>query len=120
MIARAVAFVEVAVATQVEQIEFVNQTLAFEQVERAIDGDAGDAGIEFLGAFEDFSGVEMAARCFHDLEQDAALFGEADAARSEGLLQVARGFVIDTFASGDAMFWCGSHNSNDSIPKAKS
>ena len=119
MVARAVAFVEVAIATQVEQIEFVNQALAFEQVERAIDGDAGDAGIEFLGTFEDFSGVEMAARCFHDLEQDAALFGEANATRSEGLLQVAGSFVVDAFARGDAMFWGGSHNSNDSIPKVK-
>ena len=109
-----------AITAQVQQVEFVNQALAFEQVERAVHGDAGDARIELLGAFEDFGGVEMAARCFHDLEQDAALFGEADAARSEGLLQVARGFVIDTFASGDAMFWCGSHNSDDSISKAKS
>ena len=75
VVARAVAFVVVAIAAQVQQVEFVDEALAFQQVERAIDGDAGDGRIDFLRAFQDFGGVEMAASGFHDLQQDAALFG---------------------------------------------
>ena len=73
MVAWAVTFVEMAVAAQVEKVEFVNQALAFQQVERAIHSDASDPGIKFLGAFEDFARVQVATGCLHHLQQDAAL-----------------------------------------------
>ena len=109
VVARAVAFVVMAVAAQVQQVEFVDQTLALQQIERAIDGDARDGWIDFLRAFQNFGGVEVAAGSFHHLQQDAALFGQANAAGAECLLQVARGFVVDAFAGGYAMFGCGGH-----------
>jgi len=98
MIARAVAFVEMAVAAKMQEIEFVNQALALQQVDRAIDGDARDVGIYFLCTFEDFASVEMPAGGFHDLEQDAALFREADSPSAEFLLEAARRLVnVDAF-----------------------
>ena len=103
MIARAVAFVEVSIAAEMQEIEFVDESVALEQIERAVDGDAGDVGIDLLGAFENFAGVQMAAGGFHDLQEDPALFGETDSFGAEGLLQVAGSFVVDAFAGGDSM-----------------
>ena len=40
VVARAVAFVEVLVAAQVEQVELVDQAVAFQQVDGAVDRDA--------------------------------------------------------------------------------
>ena len=47
---------------------------------------------------ENFVGVEMAAGCVHDLEKDAALAGEANAAGAKLALEMAGEFVINTFA----------------------
>ena len=80
MVARAVAFVEVAIAAEMQEIEFVDEALTLQEIQRAIDGYAGYAWIEFLGALENFVGVEVAAGGVHDLEQDAALTREANAA----------------------------------------
>jgi len=73
MVARAVAFIEVAIAAEVQEVELVDQAMALEEIESAIDGYTGDARVEFLGALEDFVGVEMAAGRVHYLEQDATL-----------------------------------------------
>jgi hypothetical protein len=73
MVARAMALVEMAIAAKVKKVQFVNQALALQQVDRAIHGDASDPGVDFLGAFEYFPRVQMAAGGFHYLQQDAAL-----------------------------------------------
>ncbi len=57
VVARAVAFVEMAVAAEMQEIELVDQAVAFQEIESAIDGYAGYARVEFLGALEDFVGV---------------------------------------------------------------
>lgn len=112
VVARAVGFVIVAMAAKMEQVEFVNQALALEQIERAIDGDAGDSRVHFPGAREDFRGVEMARGGVHHLQDDAALARQANAALREFALEVARrGFDVDAFAGGDAMASCRVHDS---------
>ena len=73
MVARAMTLVEMAIAAKVKKVQFINQALALQQVDRAIHGDASDPGVDFLGAFEDFTRVQMAAGAFHYLQQDAAL-----------------------------------------------
>src|SRR5277367_4195067 len=45
MVARAVAFVEVAIAAEMQEIEFVDEALTLEKIQRAIDGYAGYARI---------------------------------------------------------------------------
>jgi hypothetical protein len=55
MVARPVAFVEMTVAAKVQQVELVNQAVAFQQIDGAIDGDARDVGIDFLRALETVS-----------------------------------------------------------------
>ena len=81
VVAGTVAFVVVAVAAQVQQIQLVDQSETFQQLERPVDRYLGDVGIDFLGALEDFVGVHVLGGGFHDLEHDAALAREADAAR---------------------------------------
>ncbi len=68
MVAWAMAFVEVAVAAEMQEVELVDQAVAFQEIESAIHRYARDARIEFLGALQDFVGVEMAAGGVHYLE----------------------------------------------------
>jgi hypothetical protein len=117
VVARAVAFVEVTVAAEMQEIELVDEAVALQEIESAIDGDAGYTRVEFLGALEDFVGVQVAAGGVHYLQEDAALAGEADAAGAEFAFEMAGEFVIDAFAGGDSMCWCGGHVYQDIIPK---
>ena len=106
VVARAVGFVVVAVAAEVEEVEFVDETFFFEEVDGAIDGDEMDGGVHFLGALEDLIDVEVLLGGVHDFEDDAALAGEANSLFAQGFLEVAGGFGgVDAFAGRDAM--CG-------------
>ncbi len=58
VVPRAVAFVEVAMAAQVKQVEFIDQAMMFEKFERAVNGDPGNIRIDLLRKFEDFAGVQ--------------------------------------------------------------
>ncbi len=66
MVAQAVALVIMAMAVDMQQVELIEQAVAFEHFERAIDGDAVDTRIDFLGAFEDGIGGEMLLGLIHD------------------------------------------------------
>jgi hypothetical protein len=107
VVAGSVAFVEMAIAAEMQQVELVYEAVAFEQIKSAIDGDSGYARVELLGALENFVGVQVATGGVHYLQEDAALASEADAAGAEFTFEMAREFVIDAFASGDAMCGCG-------------
>jgi hypothetical protein len=106
VVARAVAFVEMSIAAEVEKVELVNQAVAFQKIECAIHGDACDSGIHFLGTLENFARVQVAARGLHNLQQNASLARKADAARAKFALKTAGCFVIDAFAGRYTM--CGS------------
>ena len=109
VIPRAMAFVKMLVAPQVQQVEFVNQAVAFEQIQGSVDRDAVDPGIQFLSAFQDGSGVEVSFGAIHYAEQNFSLPRQANAAFFEGFLQAAGAFMdIDPFAGGDSMC-CGGH-----------
>jgi len=108
MVARPVALVEVPVPAQVQQIEFVDQAVALQQIDRTVDRDARDVGINLLRAIEDFARVEMPPRSFHHLQQHAALPGEPDSARAKLALQAPGRFVdVDAFAGRNSMCWSG-------------
>ena len=104
MVARAVGFVVVAVAAEVEEIEFVDQAFFFEEIDGAVDGDEVDGGVHFLGALEDLVDVEVLLGGVHDLEDDAALASEANSLFADSFLEMAGGFGrVDALAGGDAM-----------------
>ena len=110
VVAGAVAFVEMLVSTEVQKIEFVDEAVALEQVQSAINGDTMNARVDFLGAFQNGAGVEVAFGIVHDFEQDFSLAGKANAALFEGGLEAAGALVrVDALAGGDSMCGGGGH-----------
>ena len=107
VIAGAVAFVEMLVAAQVEQIEFVDQAVALQQIQRSVHRYAMHARIEFLRALQDRSRIQMALGIVHDFEQNFSLARQSHAAFLESGLQTARSFMrVDALSGGNSM--CGS------------
>src|SRR5262249_24829109 len=99
MIARAMTFVVVLVPADVQQVELVNQTMALQQVERAIDRDAVHPRIHPPRASQDGAGVEMSLGTIHHFEQHATLARQAHAALFEsGLEAPGPGVGIDALA----------------------
>jgi len=117
VVAGAVAFVEVLAAAEVEQVELVDQAIAFQEINGAVDGDTVHVRVDFLGAVEDGAGVEVALGVVHDLEQDFSLAREAHAALCESCLQAAGALVgVDAFAGGDSM--CGYGHEGRGAPRS--
>jgi hypothetical protein len=115
VIARAVGFVIVAIAAEVEEVEFIDEALALEEIDGAVDGDEVDFGIDLLGAFENLVDIEMLLGGIHDLENDAALASDTDAALAESGLKMAGRFGrVDAFARRDASRWRGGHGADAS------
>jgi len=110
VVAGAVGFIVVAVAAEMEEIEFVDEAFFFEEVDGAIDGDEVDGGVHFLGASEDLVDVEVLLGGVHDFEDDAALAGESNSLFAESFLEAASGFGgVDAFAGRDTMCGRGGH-----------
>ena|ERR1700734_1149498 len=59
----------------------------------------------------------MATGGVHDLQEDAALASQTDAAGTQLAFEMPGEFVIDAFAGRDAMCWCGGHVYKQIIPK---
>jgi hypothetical protein len=113
VVTRAVGFVIVAIAAEMKKIELVDETFFLEEVDSAIDGDQVDFGIDCLGALEDLVDVQVLFGRIHELKNDAALAGEANAAFTESVLEVAGGFGgVDAFAGGNAPGWNDRHGAS--------
>src|SRR5713226_3828963 len=87
VIPRPMRFVVVPVAPQVQQIQLVDQSLLFEEVNRAVSGDEVYASIDFLCPREDLIHVQVLLGVVHHLQDNAALTGHADATGSHRLLK---------------------------------
>jgi hypothetical protein len=109
MIARPMALVKVAVAPQMQKIQLVYEPLALQQIEGSIDGDAGDSRVNFLGAFEDFVGVEVPPGGFHHLQKHFSLAREANSTQGQFVLEPSGRFVIDALPGRYTMCRRGSH-----------
>jgi hypothetical protein len=94
VVPRAVAFVEVAMAAQVKQVEFIDQAVLFEKFERAVNGNPGNIRIHLLRKFEDFAGVQVLSRAFHYLQHHPTLASQANTASAQLTLQTARRLVL--------------------------
>lgn len=104
VIARAVAFVVMTMASKMEEVQFVDQPVVFEQFQGTIDGHACNLGIDLLSLLKDFGRIHMANRGFNYLNHDAALTRETNAPGAKLALKLAGRFVnVDAFACGDAM-----------------
>ena len=110
VVARAVGFVVVAIATKVQEIKLVNEAFFLQQVDRAVDGDEVNFRADFLSAIEDLINVEVLLGRVHDLENDTALASETNTALAQGVLKMAGGFgSVNAFAARDAVRWSSGH-----------
>src|SRR5580704_14233519 len=111
VISRAVAFVEMPMAAKVEQVQFVDEAVMLQELERAIDGDARDIRVDRLCAFENFASIEVPRGSFHHLEHHTALARKADTPGPELALEAAGSLVnVDTFAGGNAVWGSARHS----------
>src|SRR5712692_353325 len=103
VVAGPVTFVVVLVATDMEQVQLVDQAVALEQIERAVHSDAVHARINLLRVPQDGASVEVPLGVIHHGEQHTPLPGETHAAAFERGFQAARlGVSVDTLASRNA------------------
>lgn len=104
VIARTVTLVIVAMAAQMQKIEFVDEAVTLEQVHRAIDRHTRDIGIDPLRAFEDLFGVHVARRAFEHFNEHHSLTREANSAGLDLPREMAGRFMlVDTFAGRRTM-----------------
>jgi hypothetical protein len=94
VIFRQLAFVVVAFAVEVHEVEFVDEPVALEQAQGAVDGAAIDAGIKALGFAQDLAGVQVLVGGFDNAQDGAALVGHADPALGKVRLETARDFGL--------------------------
>lgn len=83
MVALRTSLVEVALALDVRQVKLVHQPLPLQKSERSIYGHAIDLGIDAHGLAQNLRGVELLAGRLDDLQNDAALTRQADAAAEQ-------------------------------------
>lgn len=88
------ALVIMALAVEVHEIEFVDQSVTFEQAESAIHGAAIDTGVEALRLPQNLACVQMLVGGFDDAQNRAALLSHPNAALGEMRLQMSRYFGL--------------------------
>src|SRR5215813_12661025 len=79
-------------ALHMHQVELVNQSVALEQVERAVDGYAVNSRIELTGVTQDLRRIQVLLRGLHHAQNGTPLVGEAQPSRRQGRLQTSGGF----------------------------
>ena len=94
VIALRAALVKVFLTLHVHEIELVDKSLPFEEIQRPIDGNAIDLRIELAGATENLAGIEVLLGGFDDAEDGAALARHAQASRHELSLQSTGNFSL--------------------------
>jgi len=87
----------------VQQIELVEQSMALQHFERAVNGHAMHARVDLLGAFQDGVGGQVLFGLIHYVEQDAPLARQPHATSCKGGAQFSR-FCVDVqpLSGGDS------------------
>jgi hypothetical protein len=109
VIPRTVRLVVVPIATQMQQVQFVNQAMLFEQINGAVDGNQVHARVDPLRALQDLIDVQVLLCIVHHLQNHAPLPRQADASCAQRLLQSASGFRgIESLTGRSPVLWgCG-------------
>jgi hypothetical protein len=94
VIAIQLALIIMPLSVDMHQIEFVNQSVALEQFQRAVDRAAVDAGVQFLRLAQKLSRIQMFGGRLHHAQNGSALLGHADSALGEVRLKAARNFCL--------------------------
>jgi hypothetical protein len=88
------AFVEVLLALHMHEVEFVNQTVAFQEIQRAIHSHAIDAWIEPPRLAKNLRGIQMLLRGFNHAENGPSLVRHSQATGHQFGLQAPRNFSL--------------------------
>src|SRR5215472_6971041 len=94
MIAPGPAFVEVTLALDMHQVQFVDQALPFEQADGPVDGDAVDGRIDAPRFPQDLSRIQMLFGSLNDAQDGATLPGQTDAAVHQLRLEESGSFGL--------------------------
>jgi hypothetical protein len=98
------------VASQMQQVEFIDQAMLFQQVNRAVYRDEVHSGIDFFCAIENLIYVQMLFGIVHDLENDSPLARHPDSQPADALRQPAdRLSGVDSLAGRSAVRWRSGH-----------
>lgn len=93
-------------AVEVHKVEFVNEAVALEQAQGAIDRAAVDARIEALRFSQNLAGVQMLVSGFDDAQDRTPLLGHANAALREVRLQTSGNFGLRKRHDSRLAFTC--------------
>lgn len=80
MIALRPALVEMFLALHVHEVEFVNQAVALQEFQSAINRDPVNARIQTVGLAQDLASIQMLLGSFDHAQNGTALVGKANAA----------------------------------------
>lgn len=80
------SLVKVLFALHVHEVKFIDQAMALEQAERAINRDAVNPRIQFARVAQNLRRIEMLLRRFYDREDGASLVSQSHTAGSQGSL----------------------------------
>ena len=94
MVALRATFVEMFFSLHVHEIEFIDQAMAFEKTQGPIDGHPIDMRIEFAGASQNLTGIEMLLGGFDDTQNGEALARHAQATGHQFSLQTSGRFGL--------------------------
>jgi hypothetical protein len=84
--------VKVFLALHVHQVEFIDQAVALQKLERPVNGNAVYAGINLASVAEDLRSVEVLLGSFNHPKNGLALVREAQSPRGQGRLQSSGSF----------------------------
>jgi len=102
VIALRTALVEMLLALHVHQIQLIDQPVALQQTQRAINSDPVDLRVDPAGAAENLAGIEMLLGGFDNAKNRATLARHAQATRHQLSLQPSRSFCLGK-GHGDAL-----------------
>jgi hypothetical protein len=87
VIALRTTLIEMLFALHVHEVEFINQSVALEQVERPVHGHTVDPGIQPLGVAQDLRRIQVLLCRFHDAKDGPTLMSKANSAGGQNRLQ---------------------------------
>src|SRR5262249_54161378 len=94
MVTLRASFVEVLLALQVHKIQFIDQPVPFEQIERAIDGYAINSGINFSGLPKNLTCIQVLFGGLDDTQNRLPLMRHAQSPGHKFGLKPARSFGL--------------------------
>src|ERR1700730_5819772 len=123
MIPRPMALVVMPVPAQMQQIQLINQSLFFEEVNRAVNGYEVHIRINLARTLQNLVHIEMLLRVIHDLQYHASLPRHPQATFCHSLLQPPGGLCgVDALPGGRpvrrAMRYAHCHTSLSAMRRA--